>query len=256
MAEPIGFIGVGQFAEFLIRGLVRSRPGSEIVLSPRSTRRVQRLAEEYGCQVAASNADVIEAAAVVVLATRPVDVETALSGLPWRHDHTVVSVAAGISVERLAAMVTPATPVMAMLVNAAAIGESPVSMYPYNAAADEALSSLGHVIALPNAAAFEAASVLGAYYGWVFAMMAGVAEWCEQHGIADTVAQELVAGTVGAAAAMVRARSSDAIPVMVDELRTPGGITEHGLQFLNEREALAAWPDACAAVLARLSQPY
>ena len=62
--------------------------------------------------------------------------------------------------------------------------------------------------------------------------------------------------TVGAAAAMVRARNSDTIPVMVDELRTPGGITEHGLQFLNEREALAAWPDACAAVLARLSQPY
>ena len=70
------------------------------------------------------------------------------------------------------------------------------------------------------------------------------------------VARELVTGTVGAAAAMVQARSGDAIPVMVDELRTPGGLTEHGLQYLDERDALKAWPDACAAVLARLSQPY
>ncbi|MDH3466934.1 MAG: NAD(P)-binding domain-containing protein, partial [Gammaproteobacteria bacterium] len=248
--------GVGEFAEFLIRGLVRSRPGTDIILSPRSATRSQRLAAEHGCVVAVSNAAVIEVAGVVVLATRPLDVEAALSDLPWRRHHTVVSVAAGVSIERLTAMVAPATPVMAMLVNAAAIGASPVSMYPHNAAAQRALSSLGNIIALPNAATFEAASVLGAYYGWVFAMMANVAEWCEQQGIADTVARELVAGTVRAAAAMVRARSGDAIAVMVEELRTPGGLTEHGLQYLDEREALTAWSDACAAVLARLSQPY
>jgi pyrroline-5-carboxylate reductase len=38
---------------------------------------------------------------------------------------------------------------------------------------------------------------------------------------------------------------------MLEELATPGGVTELGLEKLHGEKAFEAWREACAAVLAR-----
>jgi len=43
---------------------------------------------------------------------------------------------------------------------------------------------------------------------------------------------------------------------LTNELCTPGGITQHGLESLDAHDALQVWQDACSSVLERLAKPY
>ena len=59
-----------------------------------------------------------------------------------------------------------------------------------------------------------------------------------------------------AAMIMATERSDKSLPDLVDELHTPGGITQHGLESLDAHDVVQAWRDACSSVLERLSKPY
>ena len=61
-----------------------------------------------------------------------------------------------------------------MPVSCAAIGRSPTAIFPENAQARELFERVGSVHVLPDEASFEAASALGAYYAWVFALVGEV----------------------------------------------------------------------------------
>ena len=110
----IGIIGVGHLAGYLVEGLRRAQDCPEIVLSPRNAEKSGALAGRFGARVAADNAQVVEAADTVVLATRPAQAVQAATRLPWRAGQTLICVAAGIPLGALAAAGGPATVVRAM----------------------------------------------------------------------------------------------------------------------------------------------
>jgi len=247
----VGILGVGRLAEFLVTGLKRHADAPAILLSPRNAARAACLAERHGLEIASDNAALVAASDIVLLATRPVQAAGAVEDLPWRAGQLLVCLCAGVPLARLAPHTGPATLARAMPLSAAAIGESPTCLYPDLAPARELLSRLGPVISLPDEAAFEAASVSGAFYGWVHALIGEVTDWCAAAGVPEKAARELTARTVGAAAGMVLHQTDTPFAEMMEELATPGGVTELGLETLHEEKAFAAWRAACAAVLAR-----
>ncbi len=256
MKEIIGFIGVGEFAQHLIHGFKRLDADVDIVLSPRNRQRTTALSRKFDLHIAASNAEVVDAATVIFLCTRPKQMQEALANLPWAEKHLLISVAAGVSLERLRSLVAPADVCLSMLVNAAAAGCSPVSLFPDNTRATNVLQHLGHVYDMPDETAFEAASVFGAVYGWIFALADNLERWSNTSGIPDAAARGLAVSTLQAAMTMANRRNNESLKDLTDELRTPGGITQHGLEQLGKQDALRAWQDACASVLTRLSKPY
>lgn len=256
MTSSIGIIGVGHLAGYLVEGLKRAPDCPEIVLSPRNADKSRTLAGQFGTRVAAGNAQVVEAADTVILATRPAQAVPAATGLPWRAGQTLICVAAGIPLEALAAVAGPATVVRAMPISSAAIGESPTSLYPDDNAARRLFERLGPVHALPDETSFEAASVLGAFYGWVYAMLAEVTAWTEGHGVPSQTARDLVAQTARGASGMILGRPNETLAAMLDTLCTPGGITSRGLEVLEEKEAISAWGAACRAALERTRENH
>lgn len=248
----VGILGVGRLAEFLVAGLRRHEGGPDILLSPRNAARAERLAETYGLTIAGDNGELVAASDLVLLATRPAQAEAAVAGLPWRSGRLLVNLCAGVPLAVLAPYCEPATLARAMPMSAARIGESPTCLYPDLAPARALFSRLGPVVALSDEPAFEAASVLGAYYGWIHALIGSVAEWTAGAGVDAATARDLTAHMTRAAADMVRHQRELGFAEIVAELATPGGITALGLGRLNERGALEAWRDACEAVFARL----
>lgn len=254
MIETVGIIGVGHLAGYMVEGLRRADAGLDIVLSPRNAERSAALAERFSARVAADNREVVEAAPTVIVAPRPAHAVEAITGLPWRRDHTLVSVVAGVPVADFEAVAGPAAVVRTMPLICSAIGECPTSMFPGNAAAREMLSLLGPVHVLPDEGVFEAASVLGAVYGWMNWLIRENVEWCAGAGLPREMAREIVAQLVRGAAGMILSRPSESLDESLVGLTTPGGITEHGLELLEERGALAAWSEACQSVLERLEE--
>lgn len=248
----VGILGVGRLAEFLVAGLRRHDDGPEILLSPRNAARAGRLAETYGLTITGDNGELVAASDVVLLVTRPDQAESAVDGLPWRSDQLLVNLCAGVPLAILAPHCNDSTLARAMPMSAAMIGKSPTCLYPDLAPARELFSQLGPVLALPDEAAYETASVLGAYYGWVHALIGTVARWTAEAGVDPATARDLTAHMACAAADMVREQKDLTFSEIISELATPGGITALGLEILEDGAALAAWPDACEAVLDRL----
>jgi len=139
-----------------------------------------------------------------------------------------------------------------MPVSCAALGISPTAIWPNDADARSLFARVGTVHPLPDEAAFEAASVGGAVYGWMFALMDRLTGWQVEAGVPPDAARALVALTLRGAATVAMDRFEEPLPDILAGLATPGGITESGLGRLADSEALAAWSEACATALARM----
>ncbi len=252
MTLQLGIIGVGHLASYVVEGLFATDDPPDILLSPRNTKRADVLRKRFGVRIANDNHAVVRQSDIVILATRPQQALTAATDLPWRDGQTLVCVAAGVSRARLSTVAAPATIVRAMPVSCAAIGESPTSLYPDDANARSLLARLGPVIALPDEPSFQAASVIGAYYAWIYALAAETMPWLETAGIPTAAGRSLVLQAIRGAAGMMLARPDDSPADMIRDLATPGGITELGLDLLGQRSALTAWRDACQVSLERL----
>lgn len=247
----VGILGVGRLAEFLVAGLRRQANGPHVILSPRNAERSARLADRFGLTVAGDNSELVAVSDLVLLTTRPDQAVEAVYGLPWRSDRVLVSLCAGVPLAALASHTEPAVLARAMPISAARIGESPTCLYPDLGPARDVLSLLGPVIAVPDESSFEAASVLGAFYGWVHALIGEVTDWATAAGVEPATARDLTARMTRAAAGMVLEQEELSLEAMLEELATPGGVTALGLDVLQDRAALTAWRESCEAVLAR-----
>lgn len=248
----IGIIGVGHLAQELVAGWMRhpeERP--EILLSPRNASKAASLSREYDLTIADSNAAVVELSDIVILASRPDQAAQAITGLPWRAGQHLVSVCAGVTLEDLKAA-EPAACHRAMPLTASRIGESPTLLFPDSPVLRQALKSLGPVVALPDEPSFDLATVNAAVYGWVFALIAEVTDYTISEGLDPAVARHITTHSFRAATGMILKHPGQPISDMIDDLATPGGITEQGLSQLASEDALKAWSRASEQVVKRL----
>ncbi|MEM7323261.1 MAG: NAD(P)-binding domain-containing protein [Actinomycetota bacterium] len=250
----IGLLGVGHLAGSLLTGLLRAGIGPETIwLSPRG--RGRSLAAEHGVELAADNTELVERSSLVVLAVRPNDAVNAVRGLPWRADHVVASACAGVGREQLIPEVGPARVVRIMPITAAEQGASPTLVHPLEpevrATLQPFLDAIGTTIALDTEDQFEAATVSAAVYGWVQSLIKAGAEWGADNGLDPATARRLTARTFVAAGLM---QADDTLPMetVLAGLRTPGGITEAGLEHLDRANVPHEWVGAHDLVLRRL----
>jgi pyrroline-5-carboxylate reductase len=252
MISKIGIVGVGHLAGYLVEGLRRASLDIEIVLSPRNARRSADLAARFGATVAEDNQAVAEAADLLLLTTRPGDALDAARGITFRPGQTVVSTVANLPLQDLAPAVSPAAIVRAMPISCAALNQSPTLLCPDHVRARSLFALLGEVHALPEESQFTPASVISAFYGWVYALLDETVAWTAQAGVPPETARSLVLETVQGATAMALDQPDQDLDAMLATLATPGGITELGLDVLRQRRGLDAWTAALEAVLDRM----
>ena len=99
----IGFIGGGNMAEALIKGMVQAGMKDIIVSEPREDRRAY-LEKTYGAKTTSDNKEVVQQSAIVILAVKPQnmdDVTSEIAPLITGSEKLVVSIAAGITLPYL-----------------------------------------------------------------------------------------------------------------------------------------------------------
>jgi pyrroline-5-carboxylate reductase len=245
----IGVVGVGHLATAILAGLLRAGvPRGDLLLSPRGKARA--FSEQEGVALAADNRDLVERSDIVLLAVRPAAAAEAVAGLPWRAGQVMISVCAGVLLEKLS--VSPAHGVRAMPLTAAEINASPTACFPPHPVAVALLERLGPVVALQSEADFEVATVNAAVYGWAQHLIRVTTDWSAAQGPDAQTMRRLIALTFVAAGRLI-AEKPDSMESLVAELVTPGGITELGLNILSVGDQPETWRRACAGVLARLT---
>ncbi|MFL5375586.1 MAG: pyrroline-5-carboxylate reductase family protein, partial [Myxococcales bacterium] len=99
--QTLGFIGVGNMGEALVRGLVQAgtaRP-QDVLVSARRKERVEELSRLYGVR-GGSNSEVARQSDVVVLAVKPQILDQVLREIAGDIDRNklIISVAAGVPI--------------------------------------------------------------------------------------------------------------------------------------------------------------
>lgn len=244
-AQKIGFLGAGNMAQAMIKGLVEGGiPAKNIFASNRTPGKIQKLVEQYGITPATSNEELVETCDIVILAVKPQDLMTALEPvIRFFDEHTiVVSIAAGIRMDMLEralpqcrlARVMPNTP---SLIGRGVIGyllnEDDAAV---EATIEDLFEPLGRVIKVQDEDQFDALMIsCSSGTGFVFEMMMYWQDWIEEHGFSMEEARLMTIETfVGAS--LLAAQAREQVEDLQARVSSKKGVTAAGLQSMRELE--------------------
>jgi len=237
----IAFIGGGNMAEALIKGVVRKGKKDIIVSEPREERR-RYLESAYKVKTTASNIEAVKASNIVVLAVKPQIMDQVLSDISGAVDESkaVVSIAAGIRLSYLAERLKTGCLVRVMPNTPALVGEgmSVISMCecihgPEIGIIKDIFMSIGRVMMMPEKYLDAVTALSGSGPAFIAYFLEGMTEGAVMAGLPEESARELALQTASGTLKMLEEGvSTQRLREMVT---SPGGTTAAGLKALEEK---------------------
>ena len=250
--QHLGIIGVGELAEFVLRGLRRAGDHRPVHLSPRNATRASLLARQCQATVAADNQAVLDAAGIILVAVAPKDAYATIKALHWQKQHVLICVAIDVTLAGLQASAPEATIVRAMPSSCLAVNKGATPLYPDEPRSHALFARIAEVVALPSEAEFETAAAFASYYLWSFAVLDAVAEQAIEDGLPAPVARRLAASLSGGAAAVVANSLDQPAAATLDRYALPGTMTLQGLEALKAGNGLDPWGIAMKIAIDRM----
>jgi pyrroline-5-carboxylate reductase len=267
--KKLGFIGGGNMAEALIRGLLGRRvfTASDLIASDVDRGRRQRLKRSFKIDVAHSNQEVVRGARAVLIAVKPQNIEevlaelktdTELSGTPSPDQKNAarrgelskrsgsvrleqrlfISIVAGITIARLSNSLGGRARIVRVMPNAAAmVGEGMAAIVTGPAAtnADESFAlkifkAVGDAVALKDEKLLDAVTALsGSGPAYVYLFAKAMADAAVAEGLPADLALRMALKTIRGAESNMRQSKLDA-GELIRVVASPGGTTEAALR--------------------------
>ena len=259
----LGFIGAGRMATALAKGCVEARmtPGASITASDPSAAACEAFAKAVeGVQVTPDNQAVLASADAVVLAVKPQTMAAVLADLRPHVEsrHLIISIAAGVTLSRLAAGLPAGARLVRVMPNTPCLIGLGSSCYSRGGAATSAdaalveklLSSVGSVHEVEEAKLDAVTGLSGSGPAFVYTVIEALAEGGVAAGLPPQLALKLAAETARGAAAMLLATGRSPADLR-DQVSSPGGTTVAGLAALDRLDAAGAIRAAVEAAAKR-----
>lgn len=252
----LALIGAGVIGETIIASLVRNDydPRSIVIVEKRAER-VAELEQAYGVR-SADLPEAVAEASIVLLIVKPQDMASVLDSVAphVRADATVVSLAAGVTVERIEQALGDGIAVVRVMPNTPAVVGLGMFVASAGSACDDErleaaldlLRGSGEVRVVPEEQQDAVTALSGSGPAYVFLLAEALQAAGEQIGLPDDVARELTAQTLIGAATMVREGDLDP-GTLRERVTSPGGTTAAALAVLEDRDLRAAFVEALTA---------
>jgi pyrroline-5-carboxylate reductase len=256
----IGFIGSGRMASALAEGILRAgiAPPGEMVLTDKIPAAADDLARRTGARSLRSNAEVAANAGALILCVKPGDVPDALREAGDLTGKLLVSIAAGVRLERLKESAQGAPRLIRVMPNTPAlIGQGAAAYAAGEGATKEDLAVVERVFGAIGIAVRVTEELLDAVTGlsgsgpaFVYTVIEALADGGVLMGLPRDIALRLAAQTVQGAAAMVLQTGMHPAQLR-DQVASPGGTTIAGLEALEDAGLRAALIGAVRAATER-----
>lgn len=243
----IGFIGSGNMAEALIKGILTARlyKPANIFISDVRPARLKQLVKKYKAIPAKNNRELAGKVDTVVLSVKPQNIAEALKSIKdaISGKKLVISIAAGVRTSRIADFLGNVATIRTMPNTPALIGEGASALFA-NAKAKQMLkkamaifSAVGQAIVVDNEDLIDVVTaVSGSGPAYYFLLMEEMIKAAGKLGLPNDVAKDLVLQTAkGAALLAVEADSRGEGPQQLrQKVTSPGGTTEAALKVLSK----------------------
>jgi pyrroline-5-carboxylate reductase len=262
-AQRIAFIGTGQMAMALAAGFVRQllKPEQISGYDPVEASRASFAAKTgKGVQLYDTPAKAIAGATVVILAVKPQVVDEAVKSVAEGFKSSdaarpiVVSIAAGVPIERLERNLPQKTRVIRVMPNTPClIGRGASGLATGSAATSddaalicELLATVGVVETVPESLLDAVTGLSGSGPAYVFQMIEALSDGGVKMGLPRAIATRLAAQTLVGAAEMLLITGQHP-GTLKDSVTSPGGTTIAGLHAMEQGGVRAALIDAVEA---------
>ncbi len=262
IGQKIAFLGGGNMAEALIKGLVAAGAvkSDHVLVTDISADRLEHLKKSYGIVISKSNADAAREAGVIVLSVKPQVVEKVLNEISTVVDDKklVISIAAGMSIARIektlkggsrVVRVMPNTPAL-VLAGAAALAGGKNATSDDLALAQSIFNSVGRAFIIEEKLMDAVTGLSGSGPAYVFMIIDALSDAGVKAGLPRPLALELAAQTVYGSAKMVL-ETKEHPGKLRDMVTSPGGTTIEGLHALEKGKLRAVLMNAVEAATAR-----
>ncbi|WP_314168222.1 pyrroline-5-carboxylate reductase [uncultured Actinomyces sp.] len=265
-----GFIGAGSMADAIIRGAVASGVRAQDLAITSAHDSARRLAERTGAVHLENSAALARQCDAVILAVKPhvvPDVLVQIHDAVAAHRPLVVSIAAGVTLERIESLLPSGTRVMRAMPNmAAAAGESMTALAAGRSATREDLedvrrlmSAVGRTVTMAEKNFSAFVGLAGSSPAFVLTFIEALARAGVMDGIPKAQAVEIVTQAVLGSARIVQVeetRRADGAagrtPAdLIDAVCSPGGTTVAGVVAMERSGFSSAVIDAFEATVAR-----
>ncbi len=264
MTKTIVFIGGGQMAGALIKGLLKSGAYAADrieVVEPDAARR-SSLETSFQVATATSVATVLPRAQVVILAVKPQVMAEVLHELePLLTDQLVVTIAAGLRLSFYTAILGESVPVVRVMPNITALALEGASALSRNTqVCEEDLAFAAALFGAVGSTSIVEEKVMDAVTGlsgsgpaYVFTFIEALIDGGVKSGLSHEVATRLAVQTVLGAARLVQT-TGEHPAVLRARVSSPGGTTINGLHALEKGGFRSIVMDAVEAATKRSAE--
>ncbi len=247
--ETIGFVGAGNMAEALIRGVTLGhvyRPEC-IYISDVRPERLSQMQEKYGVVPVQSNSELAKKSDVVVLSVKPQNTREALESIKdsLQEDALIISIIAGKRIADIAAILGDVAIVRVMPNTPALIDEGASALFANAMATSKRERArliflcVGKSIMLDREDLIDAVTaVSGSGPAYYFLMLNHMIQAGIELGLPEDYAKALVLQTAKGAALLAEQadREGESPTDLARKVATPGGTTEAAFNVFEQRQ--------------------
>ncbi len=259
--KKIGFIGGGNMAEAIIKGLLAAGiPAGAIMVAEPVPLRRDYLSSEFAAEITDDNLQLASQADIIILAVKPQVAASVLTGLEpaITPDKLIISIMAGISTGLIEETLTNGVRVVRTMPNTPAlIQTAATAICPGRKATEQDLevartifSCVGVVVTVPEKQMDAVTGLSGSGPAYVFTFIEALADGGVKNGLPRDVAHQLAVQTVLGAARMV-SESGEHPAQLRDKVTSPGGTTIAALHALEKEGFRGVVMDAVDAACRR-----
>ncbi|MDP8171608.1 pyrroline-5-carboxylate reductase [Pasteurella skyensis] len=264
--KKLAFIGAGNMAFAIIGGLIKNGYLSERIMACNKTNRVRRKElAELGVTVNLTNREAVESADVVILAVKPQvmsDVCAEFSDLDFSNKW-VISVAAGISVDRLEALLPSAKNIVRTMPNTPSlIGEGMTGLFAkfyvdHTAItfAESLMNAVGECYWVKTEEQLnQIIAITGSSPAYFFLFMEAMQQSAIKMGFSEQDARYLVQSVALGATKLVESKPDTPLSQLRENVTSKGGTTAEALAIFEQHHLLQTVDNAMLAAIKRAEE--
>lgn len=244
--SKIGFIGTGNMASAIIKGIIDKNvfPASDVYICDIDDAKTQSLQQQLSVNVVIGAAELTKSVDIVVLSVKPQIMPVVLESLKESVDSNTVfvSIAAGVTVEKITACLGDAPVIRVMPNTPALVGQGMAGLYAnekaktYLPQVKAIFSAVGKAIVVEDESLIDAiTAVSGSGPAYYFLMMEKMIDAAVALGIDVKDATTLVLQTA-AGAAKLASQSQDSPATLRQKVTSPGGTTQAAIEVLEKAD--------------------
>jgi len=242
----IGIIGTGNMGEAIIRGLIQNKKvnSNRIIVSDLNQHRLDLIIDKYGIAGVNNNSRLTKFSKIIFLAVKPKDIEKVAEEIKnnLSKDKIVVSVLAGITIDKLKKLLGNSIKIVRVMPNTPAIvGEGAIGIsFDSNISEDEReeildlLKTLGEVFVVEEDLLDAVTGLSGSGPAYVFTFIDALAQGGVKNGLPYDIALKLAVQTVLGSAKLIK-EMGEHPAVLRDKVTSPAGTTIYGLHELERK---------------------